>query len=70
MVQSFIFWERQPEKLAGILLGIYRIKNSAKKVFLRNPFEVVKQQMQVGWNTSFISTAKEIKRISGPKGKN
>lgn len=37
---------------------------------VRNPFEVIKQQMQVGWNNSFKETCKEIFKISGFKGIN
>lgn len=35
----------------------------------RNPFEVVKQQMQVGWNTTFLSTARDIANLGGVKGR-
>ena len=35
---------------------------------VRNPFEVVKQQMQVGWNPTFKSTSKEIYNLNGMKG--
>lgn len=35
---------------------------------IRNPFEVVKQQMQVGWNATFLSTTREIYQLSGIKG--
>lgn len=35
---------------------------------VRNPFEVVKQQMQVGWNPTFKSTSQEIYKLNGMKG--
>jgi solute carrier family 25 S-adenosylmethionine transporter 26 len=35
---------------------------------VRNPFEVVKQQMQVGWNPTFKSTAREIYNLNGFRG--
>lgn len=38
------------------------------KALFRNPFEVIKQQMQVGWNPTFRSTGREIYNLNGIRG--
>ena len=43
------------------------LAESIKGLF-RNPFEVIKQQMQVGWNPTFKLTFREIYNLNGING--
>ena len=65
---NYSFYKLETNLNHSIIHMIGAIAGETMGGFVRNPFEVIKQQMQVGWNNSFKETCKEIFKISGFKG--